>query len=203
MIDDKFFFDTVRVRLFHGTLSQEQVDGMNVILAEWQSRKLKDLRWLAYPLATTYHETMFTMQPINEMGGPSYFTKLYDIEGDFPARARQMGNIHPGDGIKYHGRGFVQLTWANNYRVLGDILKIPLLDQPELALNPVNAARILFEGMLRGLFTGHALPSYFNDEYNYPIDARQVVNGIDHATEIAVYHNVFMKALGSAETLVS
>ena len=64
----KAFFDGVRAKLFLGTLSQYQVDGMNAILDEWERRKLTDLRWLAYMLATVKWETAHTMQPIAEYG---------------------------------------------------------------------------------------------------------------------------------------
>ena len=62
----------------------------------------------AYVLATTNLETGYTMRPINEFGGNAYFKKMYDIKGDRPSKARELGNLSPGDGIKYHGRGYVQ-----------------------------------------------------------------------------------------------
>jgi hypothetical protein len=60
MIDAKKFFDGIRVSLFNGRLAQRQVDGINAILDEWLHRKLADLRWLAYMLATVYWETAHT-----------------------------------------------------------------------------------------------------------------------------------------------
>jgi hypothetical protein len=62
----KAFFDGIRPDLFGGTLTQDQVNGIDAILDEWEVRKLTDLRWLAYMLATTYHETNMTMQPVRE-----------------------------------------------------------------------------------------------------------------------------------------
>src|SRR3546814_6075636 len=40
---------------------------------------------------------------------------MYDIRGDRPAKARELGNLTPGDGAKYAGRGYVQLTGKSNY----------------------------------------------------------------------------------------
>ena len=60
------FFAAARMSLFAGTLDQHQVDGMNAILDEWDRRKLADPRWLAYMLATTFHETARTMLPVRE-----------------------------------------------------------------------------------------------------------------------------------------
>lgn len=74
--------------------------------------------------------------PINEFGGPSYFTKMYEGRHD-------LGNTQPGDGARFHGRGFIQLTGRANYAKYGKALGIPLEDSPDLALNAAVAARIL------------------------------------------------------------
>ena len=72
--------------------------------------------------------------PINEYGGDAYFTKMYQ---------GRLGNTQPGDGARYHGRGFIQLTGRSNYREYGQKLGLPLEQHPELALEPEVAARIL------------------------------------------------------------
>src|SRR5262245_30152095 len=67
--DRKLYFDSVRPSLFAGKMNQQQVDGQNAILSEWEDEQpAEDLRWLAYPLATTLHETASTMWPIEEYG---------------------------------------------------------------------------------------------------------------------------------------
>jgi hypothetical protein len=77
-----------------------------------------------------------SFEPINEFGGPKYFTRHYENRPD-------LGNTHPGDGARYHGRGFIQLTGRGNYRKYGQTLDVPLENHPEQALNPAIAARIL------------------------------------------------------------
>ena len=54
----------------------------------------------------------------------------------------KMGNTEPGDGFKYRGRGFIQLTGKNNYASMGKALNLPLVDNPDLANDPIIAARI-------------------------------------------------------------
>lgn len=201
IVDPGYFFASVRHDLFGGFLRQGQVDGMNVILDEFERRNVTTrdsdvpLRKLAYEFATTFHETGRKMWPIHEDGGPEYFRRLYDITGDYPARARRYGNVNPGDGIKYHGRGFVQLTWSINYMTMGDILGIDLINKPDLALEPEIAVKIMFEGMERGLFTGHKLNEYFDTDKDDPVGARYIINGTDHCFEIAGYHEKFLNGL--------
>jgi predicted chitinase len=77
-----------------------------------------------------------SFSPINEFGGPQYFTRMYEGRTD-------LGNTQPGDGARYHGRGFIQITGRANYRDYGKKLGVPLEEQPELALSPDVAARIL------------------------------------------------------------
>src|SRR6187397_2452423 len=97
-INRRFFFDSVRSAPFNGKLSARQVDGMSAILDVWESSDTqRDDRWLAYMLATAFHETAMTMQPICEYGGKAYFLKMYDVSGANPGRARKMGNTEVGD----------------------------------------------------------------------------------------------------------
>jgi hypothetical protein len=169
--------------LFEGALSQQQVDGQNVILALWEGDQtgtpMDDQRWLAYMLATTFHETGFRMWPIREQGSESYL---------------QEKEYHP-----YYGRGYVQLTWEDNYRNAGAALGLiddrDLVEHPELALDSLIGARVMFRGMAEGWFTGKKLGQYFNDEDDDPVGAREIINGHDCDTQIAMYHGQFLEAL--------
>jgi putative chitinase len=208
-IDREKLFTSVRQSVFHGHFRQSQVDGINIILDTWDASVFDDLRWLAYMLGTSYHETGATMQPIKEWGDTAYFTRMYDVTGKRPDTARKMGNTRPGDGPKYCGRGFVQLTWKNNYERAGQLLGIDLVNNPDLAMVPANAARIMFEGMTDAniifedeasadsafSFTGKTLEDYFNDSTEDWINARRIINGTDHAAMIAGTAQDFYVAL--------
>lgn len=190
MINRKNFFDKVRTSLFGGKLTQEQVDGTVAILNEWEKRELTDNRWLAYMLATAYHEVGRAMVPVREG------FKATDTAARRIVARRKYGKEDPKTGHVYYGRGLVQLTWAENYRAMGDILELPLYLHPDLALKPDVASAIMFEGMIRGTFTGKALKTYFNTKTTDWVQARRIINGTDKASTIAGYARKFYAALG-------
>lgn len=181
MIDRKAFFAGIKQGGPFKTMTQGQVDGCNAILDEWEKRELTDSRWLAYMLATAKWETANTMQPIREYGR---------------GKGRKYGR--PVNGKVYYGRGYVQLTWSYNYKKMGDLLDVDLLGDPEMALDPEVASGILFEGMIRGSFTGKKLDSYFNDDTTDWINARRIINGTDKAGPIAAIAKQFYADIEAA-----
>ncbi|GJM00256.1 MAG: hypothetical protein DHS20C07_19350 [Methyloligella sp.] len=193
------FFDEIRSMFPAKRLKPKQVEGMETIIKAWQAEYPEgDDKFLAYLLATAYHETAHTMQPIKEYGGARRANRLYGIEGRNPSRARRMGNRRRGDGARYMGRGYVQLTWKNNYRKAGLHCGIDLIKKPHLAMQPDIAAKILIEGCMSGWFTGSALTSHIDPvKANYR-SARRVVNGNDKALMIARYAKEFESALRAA-----
>lgn len=189
------FFNEIRSTLFSGRLTQSQVDGMNFKLTAWVQSGLTDIRWLAYMLATVFHETGKKMIPIEEYGkgrGKTYGQKL-----------KHNHKPYTWPDKLYYGRGDVQLTWYENYELMGKLLGIPLLEQPELALVPEISAKIMIEGMTkgksnRGDFTGVSLENYFNATKDDPVNARRIINGLDKAKLIEGYHNRFLSAIKKA-----
>lgn len=208
-VDREKLFAGIRRAVFNGRFSQKQVDGINHIVDAWDKSVFDDLRWLAYMLGTAYHETAATMRPIKEYGSVAYFTGMYDVRGRRPDTARKMGNTKPGDGARYCGRGYVQLTWKSNYAAAGKLLGIDLVANPDLAMDPDIAAKIMFEGMTRAdiifedsttgdgdfSFTGRTLEQYFHDTTEDWIGARRIINGTDHAAMIAATARLFNDAL--------
>lgn len=192
------FFDAVRPQLFSGSLSRSQVSGTEAIISAYRARGQVDRRWLAYALATAYHETAHTMQPIREYGGPDYYHRMYDPLSDLPERAALARSVgaQPGDGVKFYGRGYVQLTWRVNYKRMGELLGLDLEGQPDMALDAGAAAQIMFEGMERGSFTGKKLGDYFSGDTRCDwVGARRIINGSDKAQTIAIYAQAFHLAL--------
>lgn len=189
-INREFFFTHVRAALFDGALKQSQVDGLKAILDYWEAKAgKKDDRWLAYLLATAHHETDRTIRPIREYGNTAYFTKRYDPPptGKNPQIAKDLGNTKAGDGPKYCGRGFVQLTGRRNYTDWARRLKVDLVDSPTLAMDLNIATPILVDGSILGTFTGKKLGDYLHDSVSDWRNARRVINGLDKADLIKGY----------------
>lgn len=105
------------------------------LLAALQEQGILDKLTLIVAIATIGVETG-GFRRIHEYGGPEYFTQMYEGRSD-------LGNTVPGDGAKYHGRGFIQLTGRSNYQAYGDKLGVNLENDPDLALDPAVSARVL------------------------------------------------------------
>ncbi|QAZ46752.1 hypothetical protein [Mesorhizobium sp. Pch-S] len=184
-MDRSKFYESLRARnsgVFGTSLSQTQVNGTEALLNEGQSIGLP-LRQLAYVLATAYHETARTMLPIEEYG---------------KGKGRPYGKpAGPYDKI-YFGRGFVQLTWLENYQHAGEVLGINLVKFPEKALDLDIASEILFRGMMEGWFTRKKLSDYISGDKADYVNARRIVNGMDKAELIAGYAKAFETALRAA-----
>lgn len=177
MFDRTVYFDDVRESLFGGVMTQSQVNGQNAILDvwEWIPTRFKDieldLRWLAYMLATTYHETSKEMEPIEEYGY---------------GQGHEYGEIDSETGQTYYGRGFVQLTWRDNYERAVEELDLEgdddIVWHADQALDDIIAAKVMFRGMYAGWFRSddegpQTLPRYFNKEVDNPYQAREIING--------------------------
>jgi putative chitinase len=175
----------------------EQVAGTEAILDAMIGLPVS---WVAYALATAWHETAYTMQPIKERGGRAYFMGRYDKTGNKPHIARDLGNTVEGDGAKFAGRGYVQLTGRRNYTLASKKLGVDLVADPDLAMQPDLAARIMREGMKEGWFiTGRGfvafLPSVGPASLAQFTQARRIINGMDKASKIAGEALAFQAAL--------
>lgn len=157
---------------YDGRVGRGRLQGLDIIMDEWETRDDIEKDELAYVIATAIHETAYTLQPVTEYGGKAYL---------------QSKKYWP-----YIGRGYVQLTWDYNYKRAGEKLGIDLLNHPELALDPKNAVKILFDGMIEGWFTGKKLSDFIDNKVESDIEdereyegGRRIINGTDKAKQIA------------------
>lgn len=205
LFDREKFFNNVRASLFSGTLSQQQVDGMNFKIDVWEDHPYSDdLRWLAYCFATSYHETSQKMWPVEEYGKGS---------------GMAYGNPDPTTGQTYYGRGDVQLTWAENYQratvELGLVGENDLAWHASKALDPKISADVMYIGMVEGWFRASSdgkqqtLARYFYDNFEDAYGAREIINGdkkivpswsngVSIGNLVADYYDKFLIAFNTA-----
>lgn len=198
------FYSAIRGPLFGGRLSQSQVEGMEAVLDEWQRRPAGgDRRWLAYMLATAFHETASTFRPVRETLADSDEEAIRILDLAFRkgrlSRVREPYWRKDADGRSWLGRGLVQLTHKRNYEIMSRETGIDLVAAPERAMDMAVAVRILFSGMEKGLFTGRKLGDYFAPGRAGWVNARRIINGLDRAETIAGHGRVFLGALEGAE----
>lgn len=224
-LNRKTYFDHVRKNPFGGRLSVEQVSGQESILSAWESApQSDDVRWLAYALATTFHETGGTMQPIVENLNYSTASRLRAVwPSRFPTEASakpyvknpqalankvyggRLGNTGPNDGWLYRGRGFVQITGKSNYQKATKKLRamghdVDFVAEPDSVRSLAYSAMILLVGAAEGWFTGKSLRDYFGPGRNDPKNARAIINADVKAngSKIASEHDGFLFALRAA-----
>ena len=143
--------------------------------------EITDLRWVAYMLATVQWECAGTWQPIEEFGKGKGYAYGKAIDAVDPSTGKTLNNI-------YYGRGYVQLTWSENYKKLGQELGVgdQLYLHPEKALEHNVAYKILSHGMRKGSFIkGHSLAIYLSGKKTDFLGARKIINGNDKKVEIA------------------
>lgn len=125
----------------------------------------------AYVLATAEHETAGSFEPVRE---------AYYIGSKAEAWRKKNLRYYP-----WYGRGFVQLTWEDNYKKAGKKLGLDLTTDPDRVMEPEIAAQILVRGMKEGWFTTKKLGDYITLKRSDFVGARQIVNGTDRAGKIA------------------
>ena len=121
-----------------------------------------------YILATAEWETAHTCRPVKEA--------FWLTEG---WRKRHL-RYYP-----YYGRGFVQITWKENYEKFSKLLGIDIVNDPDFALEPIVAVDILVLGFRDGLFTGYKISDFINDRHADYVGARKCINGHDKDVIIA------------------
>lgn len=132
----------------------------------------------AYVLATAKWETAHTMKPVKE----AYWL----------SEAWRKNNLRY---YPWYGRGYIQLTWEENYKRAERETGYPIHQKPETALQAEPAAEVLVRGMKFGWFTGKKLSDYITLQKSDFVGARRIVNGTDKASSIAAIAKRYDKLL--------
>lgn len=132
--------DTALVsKLFPYTKTSNIAKNLPYVTAALAAFDLTDANMISVALGTIRAETEGFV-PIAEL--PSHFNTLPG-QAAFSAYEYKLGNKNPGDGARYRGRGYVQLTGRENYAKFGKVLDISLEDNPDSACAPEVAACLL------------------------------------------------------------
>ena len=98
---------------------------------------------MEFAIVSPIRAAAFIAQIGHESGGFKYTREIW---GPTPAQLRyegraDLGNVNPGDGKRYMGRGLIQITGRSNYAALALGLGIDVLSNPEILEQPILAAR--------------------------------------------------------------
>lgn len=184
----QLFFSHIRPSPLYKRLTASQVEGHKAVIAALVKYKVP-LPHAAYALATAFHETAHTMQPVRE-----------GLKASDAWRKRNL-RYYP-----WYGRGHVQLTWEDNYRKADQKLGLggALVENPDLALDPEVSSEVLVLGSVEGWFSGDKkgrhtlarhLPSKGTATRAQFKQARRIINIMDKADLIAGYALVYQEAL--------
>lgn len=201
--DEARFFASVRISIFGGRLRAAQLAGTKTVLAGFEKALPGgDPRWLAYMLATAFHETAATMQPVRETLAATDAEAIARLDRAFATGRLPMVRKPywrpDAEGKSWLGRGFVQLTHRHNYEAMSALTGIDLLERPERAMEPEVATAILIHGMAGGSFTSHRLSDFFSNSREDWDGARAIINGTDRARLVGSYGRAFHRALLTA-----
>jgi len=173
-----------------------------------ESELITRLDWFAYILGTLRRETNDTFAPVEEgywipSNKRTAALKNYYLKNN----PKAYKTIFPESGLSYYGRGYVQLTHDWNYKTFQPLIQkkfpnINIFSDPSKACDTEVAWIILEEGMTKNNltiqdenFTGYTLEQFFNDQKKDWVKARKIINGLDHANEIAEYAIKYYDAL--------
>ncbi|BCX13512.1 MAG: hypothetical protein KatS3mg085_044 [Candidatus Dojkabacteria bacterium] len=187
-------YDLELVNTLVGLLGENKRDDLIAIFTEAEELGIaQNDNYMAYILATAYHESS-SINVIEEVWGPTTAQKNYDAVGNSLGNEPNLSpnlSYTNGDGYKYRGRGYVQITGKYNYSKFKDILGIDIVLNPELVLSEEFSAKILVIGMNRGLFRSVGLSDYDLPGGGYDfVNARWIINGDTNYTSYPWTHGL-------------
>jgi hypothetical protein len=160
-----------------GTRLSNITTNLPFVLAGLRARQLGDRAMVLMALATIRAETEGFV-PIDE--GKSQFNTSpggspFDLYDAGTSKGHDLGNTQPGDGPRFKGRGFIQLTGRDNYRRISTQISVNLIAQPSSANDPATAGLILAQFLKNA--EAAIRQALANDNL---LKARKLVNGGSH-----------------------
>ena len=120
---------------------------------------------------------------IRELWGPTAAQLRYEVRGD-------LGNTQPGDGRRYAGRGWIQLTGRDNYRRSYQRLKEKFPDCPDFEAEPDRVATARWAALTAAEFWHNAGCNKLADEGRFERLTRVINGGLNgYADRLARYED--------------
>lgn len=142
---------------------------IKILLDSCKANGITDLGQIAYILGTVRRESNMGNLMIEKISDEKANTAYAKIIGN--------GDASSGDGARFKGRGYVQITGRANYAEWGDRLGVDLISNPDKAAEPAIAAKICVIGMKEGAYTKRAkLSDFINGSNRDFFNARKIVN---------------------------
>jgi hypothetical protein len=181
---------------FSSTQLRNSKSHIKVLLDACRNYGVTDLGQIAYVLGTVRRESNMGNLMLEMISDEKANTAYANIIGN--------GDAKSGDGAKFKGRGYVQITGRANYAEWGAKLGLDLINKPELAMEPTTASKICVIGMRDGAYTKRAkLSDFISGSKRDFFNARKIVNPreIDRFPEkvkyIVAYSESYYKVLSS------
>lgn len=152
-----------------------------------------DKAQIAYILATADGES----------GKGQFMVEMWDGRGLQATYDGRLGNNQPGDGKRYRGRGYIQMTGKERYQYWSRVLGVDLVANPDYLAQREVAVVVLVRAMLRGEATGRKLSQYvrYPDKLDW-YNARRTVNGIV-PSQVNKYLNLAREYWANIDTLIT
>jgi putative chitinase len=144
-----------------------------------------------YAINTKLRVAHFLAQVCHESDG--FCTTTEYASGEEYEGRKDLGNVKRGDGPRYKGRGLIQLTGRANYKKYGDVLGIPLVDDPEKAAEPATSLLVALE-----FWNEHKL-SEFADRDDLVTITRRINGGLNGIESRRAYLAKAKRALSPIE----
>lgn len=109
---------------------------------------------IKFAINTPIRQLCFLAQ-VGHESGSLFFTEELASGAAYEGR-KSLGNTQPGDGIRFKGRGLIQITGRSNYKAVGDSLKVDFIKNPTLLggknVNKCSADQLKNAAMSAGWF---------------------------------------------------
>lgn len=144
-----------------------------------------------FAINTPVRQVMFLAQLAHESGCLKYSQEI--ASGAAYEGRKDLGNDQPGDGVKYKGRGPIQITGKANYRELSKVLGVDFLAKPELLEGPIYGA------FAAGWFWSTRGLNELADAGNFLKITKRINGGTNGWADRVKYYNVGARFFGLKE----